>query len=475
MLRVLARTGGAGLRARGVMQQGARLVHGRASGGAASAAADHITDGSASAGSALKYARRSEGKLVVGWEDGAQHEFDLCWLRDNCPCSACVSESGQKHHRTVVPGSDGLDVLSAEVCAERDAVLVKWADHAPLELASEQEEAPETMQMQQYDGQWLRRFEYSDAGLAREHTANAGFSVRHEAKEQLPEVQFESLVSGDVGVLDWMRKVNEYGFCLVRETPTVEQTVKQVANLVGDCSHTIYGETFDVKAMPKPINIAYSDSALEPHMDLAYFESPPAIQLLHCMRFDDGVKGGDSTFIDAHAVAEEFKVRNPEHFQVLATVPATFQKDHVAREHPVKMFYQRPHLHVNYLNDVTAVFWAPPFEGPLRVESRFVEPYYHAYDAFRSLLMSSEMWDKYGYCFRLREGDLVTFNNRRMLHGRNAFTSQSGERHLQGCYLDVDTYLNKFRTLTHQVDPATANAEVLGAPGETRFGTSSHR
>ncbi len=33
-----------------------------------------------------------------------------------------------------------------------------------------------------------------------------------------------------------------------------------------------------------PINIAYSNAGLDLHMDLAYFESPPGLQLLHCLQ-----------------------------------------------------------------------------------------------------------------------------------------------------------------------------------------------
>ena len=35
----------------------------------------------------------------------------------------------------------------------------------------------------------------------------------------------------------------------------------------------------------EPINIAYSGVKLIPHMDLVYYESPPGLQLLHCLRF----------------------------------------------------------------------------------------------------------------------------------------------------------------------------------------------
>ena len=60
------------------------------------------------------------------------------------------------------------------------------------------------------------------------------------------------------------------------------------------------------------INLAYTTEALGPHMDLCYYESPPGLQLLHCMRNDDGVVGGESLLIDAFSVAEG--VANAEQF-----------------------------------------------------------------------------------------------------------------------------------------------------------------
>jgi gamma-butyrobetaine dioxygenase len=42
--------------------------------------------------------------------------------------------------------------------------------------------------------------------------------------------------------------------------------------------------------VPDPINVAYSTLGLVMHQDLVYYESPPGLQLLHCMRFDDEIK-----------------------------------------------------------------------------------------------------------------------------------------------------------------------------------------
>ena len=47
-------------------------------------------------------------------------------------------------------------------------------------------------------------------------------------------------------------------------------------------------------------------------------------------------------------------------------------------------------------------------------------------------------------------GDLVLFDNRRMLHGRDSFDPQSGIRRLEGCYLDRDELLSRLRVLARK-------------------------
>lgn len=44
----------------------------------------------------------------------------------------------------------------------------------------------------------------------------------------------------------------------------------------------------------------------------------------------------------------------------------------------------------------------------------------------------------------LKPGELATFNNRRVLHGRASFDEKSGERYLQGCYIDADDFCSKY-------------------------------
>ena len=89
-----------------------------------------------------------------------------------------------------------------------------------------------------------------------------------------------------------------------------------------------------------PINAAYSDAELDFHMDLSHYESPPGLQFLHCLRFDDCVTGGETVFVDVWHVAETLRATCPNYFDTLTRVPATFQKMHFDRQHPVYMRYR---------------------------------------------------------------------------------------------------------------------------------------
>ena len=54
--------------------------------------------------------------------------------------------------------------------------------------------------------------------------------------------------------------------------------------------------------------------------------------------------------------------------------------------------------------------------------------------------------EEYTVNYRMEEGDLVSFNNRRVFHGRGSFGSND-TRHLQGTYTDTDEFVNRLRTL----------------------------
>lgn len=94
------------------------------------------------------------------------------------------------------------------------------------------------------------------------------------------------------------------------------------------------------------------------------------------------------------------------------------------------MIAQKPIVRVNQHGCIVDVVWAPPFEGPVATDSpEDMERFYRAYTRFAGMLEeSTDLLDT----VRLQPGDVLTFNNRRMLHGRTPFRLKPGtRRHLK--------------------------------------------
>ena len=86
------------------------------------------------------------------------------------------------------------------------------------------------------------------------------------------------------------------------------------------------------------------------------------------------------------------------------------------------------------------------------MESDAMIEYYAAYRKF----MAATRAPAERVAFKLNAGEMVVFDNRRVLHGREAFNPATGHRLLRGFYIDRGEIDSKIRTLTR----------TLAAPGE---------
>ena len=65
--------------------------------------------------------------------------------------------------------------------------------------------------------------------------------------------------------------------------------------------------------------------------------------------------------------------------------------------------------------------------------------------------------------FRLSPGDCLVFDNTRLLHARTGF-ADTGDRHLQGCYADLDSFASQRKVLHGQL-AAERLRELFEGPG----------
>ena len=368
--------------------------------------------------------------IEVGLPSGDTHAFHWAWLRDHCECKRCRSSSGQKLFRI-----EHFDPPSTNVglpVPTEDGFNVRWYDG----------------HISQYSYQFLEKHQYGyDALKASIKKTETPVWTGEELRKAggIPTFKYGDVLSSDRSLHDWLSALDVRGLTILNGAPLERGAVKTLCDRIEYLRMTMYGPTWDVESIPNPNNVAYTSLPLPLHADLCYYEVPPGVQLLHCIKFEQKT-GGVNFFADAFKVAYDLKAQNPNAFNVLASVPTTFHKNdekyHLEYAHPI-IELQHP------LDEVKAINWSPPFEGIQKIPSEFVEPYYAARRAWSQLLNQPQ----YSIERRMAPGEIVIFNNRRVLHARTAFDETAGHRLLEGGYIGSDEWTNKLRVLKRTYSP----------------------
>jgi gamma-butyrobetaine dioxygenase len=236
------------------------------------------------------------------------------------------------------------------------------------------------------------------------------------------------------------------GFVILRGVPTEPGSVLAVARRFGFPRDTNFGLLFDVRSVPNPSDLAYTGLALAPHTDNPYRDPVPGVQLLHCLA--NRASGGLSTLVDGLAVSAALRARDPDAHRILSTQPVRWAYTH-GDTHLVDY---APVLEHDAGGQFSGIRFSPKLDFvPLLPVAR-LDAFYAARRLLNRLLRS----DAFEIRFLLREGDLLMFDNRRLLHGRTGFDPREGLRHLQGCYIDLDAPRSLYRVLTRAADQERA-------------------
>jgi len=219
----------------------------------------------------------------------------------------------------------------------------------------------------------------------------------------------------------------EFGIAIATDVATEPGEILRFARRIGFVRDTNYGTLFDVVAEPDPINLAYTPVGLPLHTDNPYRRPCPTVQLLHCL--SSTAEGGASQFADGFRAAEVLRAQRPDDFAVLTNTLVDF-RFHDAN---VDLRARRPIIQLDADGVVSAVsINNRSMEAPTLSPVRWAE-FYRSYASFAEVLASPESVIE----LTLNAGELVGFDNRRVLHGRGAF-AVTAHRHLQGCYIDMD-------------------------------------
>ena len=192
-----------------------------------------------------------------------------------------------------------------------------------------------------------------------------------------------------------------------------------------------YGRLFDVRVEATPANLAFTGLPIAPHTDNPYRDPVPTVQLLHCLA--TAVNGGDSGLVDGFMAAALLRAENPAAFEILTRTPVTFAYSDATAE----LCATRPMIGLDPRGRVREVRFNHRSMQPLRQgregSAEQTAAFYAAYRAFAEMVTRPDLM----LTFRLCPGDCVVFDNTRILHARTGFAA-TGDRHLQGCYADLD-------------------------------------
>ncbi|KAI1751628.1 taurine catabolism dioxygenase TauD, TfdA family-domain-containing protein, partial [Xylaria castorea] len=350
------------------------------------------------------------------------------WLRDACTCEKCVNpSSGQKNYAsTDVPIL--LDISNLTVTEEGE-LLVYWENDF-LTYGTHVSKYSRTL--------WDRM-----ESVEIETIPEPRIWSRQVLTEASPYYSYQSFMTDGPEYRQAVTALSEFGLIFLRDIPSSEETVKGIASRLGVIQDTFYGTTWDVKSKPNAENVAYTNSYLGLHQDLLYMSNVPRIQILHCL--ENTCEGGESIFSDSYRAVHKFR-RNylPE-----AAEPLTNRKIVYHYNKGGHIYRSERAVFSDLGSSRIGVYWSPPFQSPVqsdKLTSKGMDEYKQWHKAARRMTRLIEE-DAAIYRYKMKPGECVIFDNRRVLHGRLAFDTSSGERWLKGTYVENDSYNSLLRSL----------------------------
>ena len=365
--------------------------------------------------------------LQLRGDDGVCQPIHPLWLRERCD------------------GSDQMDTTNGQRLYDPSDLP------ADLHVLSVTEHGPSVWDVRFSDGATGR---FSAARLLAEaamNAANPGLPRRFAwtgSLSPLPILRWQASPP-DAALFAMVDTFLRHGFVILRGVPSTDGAVLDVAGTFGWVRDTNFGKMFNVRSEPNPEDLAYTGLFLDPHTDNPYRDPVPGVQLLHCLT--NRTSGGHSTLVDGLTVAEALRARDPEAYRILSQTPVRF----VYTYNRTELVDYAPILEHDAGAQLIGMRFSPKLDFVPLLPQPELEAFYRARRLLDRMLRDPEFSIK----FLLQDGDLMMFDNRRVLHGRTGFDPQEGLRHLQGCYIDIDGPRSLYRVLSRGGQERRAAAE----------------
>lgn len=355
--------------------------------------------------------------ITIAYADGRRASFPYIWLRDNNPAEL----HPDTHERLFDLGSVPLDITPVAMTLAADTLTIQWPELADFAIYS-------------LDWLWTNRPESGrvDPAEVSVQTWNAD-SLSTPSQFDAADCRAHPAI-----LLLALETLKRMGIIIVSGLPNELTAGEQFGDLIGFKRETNFGATFEVVNRPEPNNLAYTALALPLHTDLPNQRVIPSYQFLHC--YQNSSSGGASIFADGFHVCKELQTRNPDAYRVLSTTTIPFR----FHDKSVDIRMRRKIIELDETGRVESfAFNAHIADIPDLPYTQLIE-YYAAYQALLLLIREPSM----ALHVNLQPGQMVVFDNTRVLHGRTAFDYQSSTRHLRGYYIEKNEVDSRMRMLS---------------------------
>lgn len=363
----------------------------------------------------------ANGFVTAHWADGLSHTFHPLFLRENEVTEGVIDHITRERSIEIDQFAPDVAVTDATLHDDTTAACTFSDGHTG-----------------RFATGWLRsmaeRRWHPDADIPKQLSWDAT------AMPEPPSFDGPSVLADDTALADWLRAAWTHGFARLRNCPTEAGTVKRIGDRIGTVRNSNFGFTFSVETKPDPDSTAYTSVSLDGHTDLASRETQPGLQMLLCR--ENTTTGGASTMADGFAVANALRTEDPDAFDALTTLRWVFTNRHKDTDYR----FSGPMVETNALGAVIEIRNTGFLRFYPDMLSDQISRAYRAAQLFNAHCRS----DRFLCRTPFAPGDLVLFDNRRLLHGRDSFNPQSGTRRLEGCYLDRDEILSRLRILARK-------------------------
>ncbi|XP_068615736.1 trimethyllysine dioxygenase, mitochondrial-like, partial [Brachionichthys hirsutus] len=350
---------------------------------------------------------------------GTSMRLNYVWLRDHCRSAA--SYDSNTNQRILDTASIDLSIRPVHA-AVRDGHLVL---HWPGGHESK------------YSLSWLAENSY-ETQKQRAVQPRILWSSDIYKKANIPSAKWDAFMSSDEELKKLLQNYLLYGIAFVENVPATVEATEAVANRVSLIRETTFGKMWCLTSDFSRADTAYSQVALDRHIDSTYFQDPCGIQVFHCIKHEG--TGGRTLLVDGFNAAEKAREKSSENFELLARLFIRQEYKEKRGSHKNHFEGIGPLLNVYPWNNELYLIRYNNFDRSVlnTVPHNLVQQWYVAHRDLTTELRrpENELWVK------LTPGTVLFIDNWRVMHGRESFT---GLRQVCGCYLTRDDVLSAAR------------------------------